>query len=386
MITRADVDALSRLGSDQWPIVSLILRVDKERIDDDYTIRLKNLLRDAADTLDDRFDPPQRKAVLEDLERIREFFRDEGDRFGRGVAVFAASKAGIWQVYELPRDVDSEIVIGFEAHVAPLIKILEQLEPFVTCLISRDNARLFYGRLGNFEELEQIVDVDVPGQHEQGGWSQARYERHVDEHARAHFKRVADELFHIFEEQPFRWLILGGPDEVAAAFLEHLHPYVRERHAGTVRVLMEANINEVHEESCKIIRRWLREEKERAIEILRNEVGGGDQGVAGLEPTLMALQQGQILTLLVDDSYQAPGAVCLNCRSVQREGGTGQQCIFCGGPLQALDNVVPEIVTGAFRQGANLLFMTDPELQDAMRDLGRIGAILRFSLKSQSEA
>src|SRR5690606_34567872 len=108
VITRADVDALSRLGSDQWPIVSLILRVDKERIDDDYTIRLKNLLREAADTLDDRFDPQQRKAVLEDLERIREFFRDEGDRFGRVVAVFAASQAGIWQVHELPRDVESQ--------------------------------------------------------------------------------------------------------------------------------------------------------------------------------------------------------------------------------------------------------------------------------------
>jgi len=385
VITRADVDALSRLGSDQWPIVSLILRVDKERIDDDYTIRLKNLLREAADTLDDRFNPQQRKAVLEDLERIREFFRDEGDRFGRGVAVFAASQAGIWQVHELPRDVESQIAIGFEAHVAPLIKILEQLEPFVTCLIARDSARLFYGRLGKFEELQQIVDEEVPGQHDQGGWSQARYERHIDEHARAHFKRVADELFHIFEEQPYRWLILGGPDEVVAAFLEQLHPYVRERHAGTVRVLMEANINEVHEESCEIIRRWILDEKLRAIEMLRNEVLSGDRGVAGLEPTLMALQQGQILTLLVDDSYQAPGAVCLNCRSVQREGGTGQQCVFCGGPLQALDNVVPEIVTGAFRQGANLLFLTQPETQEPMRDLGRIGALLRFSLTSQSE-
>src|SRR5690606_17424182 len=162
----------------------------------------------------------------------------------------------------------------------------------------------------------------------------ARFERHIEEHARAHFKRVADELFHIFEEQPYRWLILGGPDEVVASFLEQLHPYVRDRHAGTVRVLMEANINDVHEARCEIIRRWVLDEKARALEILRNEVLSGDRGAGGLDATLMALQQGQILTLLVDDTFEAPGAVCLNCRSVQREGGTDQKCMFCGGPLR----------------------------------------------------
>ncbi|MDI3339798.1 MAG: Vms1/Ankzf1 family peptidyl-tRNA hydrolase [Sphaerobacter sp.] len=386
MITRADVERLSRLTSTEWPIISLFLRVDKERIDEDYTIRLKNLLRQAADDLDDRFDSRQRQAVLADLDRIRDFFRDEGSRFGRGVAVIAASNAGIWEVHELPREVESKIVIDFEAHVAPMIRILEQLEPFVTCLISRDSARIFYGRLGTFEQLQQIVDEDVPGQHEQGGWAQARYERHIDEHARMHFKRVADELSRLFEQQPYRWLILGGPDEVVAAFVEQLHPYVRERHAGTVRLLMEANINEVHADSCEIIRRWLRDEKARAIEMLRNEALSGDQGVAGIDATIDALQQGQILTLIVDDSFQAPGAVCQHCGSVQRKDGTDQQCMFCGGPLRQLTDVVAAIVTRAFQQGANLLFLTTPEEREPMEELGRIGALLRYSLSNQTNA
>lgn len=384
MITRSDVDALSRLQSDRWPIISLTLRVDKERIDDDYTIRLKNLLREAADSLDERFDHEQREAVLADLERIREFFRDEGHKFGQGAALFAATQAGSWQVHQLPRDVGSTISVDFKTNVAPIIKVFEQLEPFVTCLIARNSARIFYGRLGAFEELRYIVDEDVPGQHDQGGWSQARFERHIEEHARNHYKRVANELFQLFEEQPFRWLVIGGPDEVAAAFLEQLHPYLRERHAGTVRLLMEANIKEVLDDSRDIIRRWIQQEKERGLELLRSEVMSSDLGVAGVEATMEALQQGQILTLLVDDTLQTPGAVCTNCDAVQREDGADSQCQFCGGPLQHLDDVIPTIITRTFRQGANLLFMTTPEQQSKLRALGGIGALLRFRANNPS--
>jgi peptide chain release factor subunit 1 len=44
-ITRREVEGLGALRSDQWPIVSLYLRVDKEHVTDDhYSIRLKNLL------------------------------------------------------------------------------------------------------------------------------------------------------------------------------------------------------------------------------------------------------------------------------------------------------------------------------------------------------
>jgi len=386
VITRSDVDAISRLAGDGWPIVSLILRVDKERIDEDYTIRLKNLLRHAADNLDDRYDHDQTEAALADLARIGAFFRDEGNQFGQGVAVYASGRAGIWRLAEIPREVDSQIHVGLEPFIAPLVRALDRLTPFCTCLVSRNQARIFYGQMGTFDELAQIVDSDVPGQHDQGGWSQARYERHIEEHTRAHFKRVADELLALFQERPFRWLIIGGTSEVVATFVELLHPYVKDRQIGTIRTLMEANVNEVHRESCAVADRWATDEKQRATEMVRNEALSGDRGVGGVDNTIMALQQGQILTLVVDDSLSTPGSVCLNCRSVQpTTDDRPEQCLFCQGPLEHLNDVIPEIVTGVFRQNASILFLDTPELRNRLLDLGRIGALLRFHVASQSE-
>ncbi len=386
VITHADIDGLSRLSTETWPLISLYLRIDKERIDENYTIRLKNLLRDAADTLGDRFDHEQTVAILADLERIRDFFQDSGNRYGRGVALFVSGRADIWRVYEIPRDVESQISIGFEAQVAPLFRLLEQLETFCTCIISRDRARIFHGVMEEISEIVQILD-EVPGQHDQGGWSQARYERHIEEHVRAHFKRVADQLFQLWNDRPYRFLILGGPEEVVQSFLDQLHPYVRDCYIGAIHLLMVANTNDIRRESNDVIARWRQADMQRLIETLRDETLSGDRGVAGIDKTIMALQQGQVLTLLVDDSLRVPGAVCSRCHSVQpQQNASGTECVFCSGDLVQVEDVIPSITTMAFRQDAAVVYPEATELQAQLRDLGRIGAVLRFNIPSEPMA
>ena len=141
--------------------------------------------------------------------------------------------------------------------------------------IPRPGAYLF-GHMGKIEELSESRDEMVPGQHDQGGWSQARYERHIEEHVRAHFKETAGQLFDLAQHRPFRLLVIGGTEEVVAGFIETLHPYVRERHVGSIRILPEANINDVHRESCEVITRWLDHEKQRMIDALRNQAPTGE--------------------------------------------------------------------------------------------------------------
>ncbi len=384
MMTRDKIEALSSLSTPEWPTISLYLRIDKERIDEDFTIRLKNLLGDAAENLDDDYSHDQRKSVLDDLERIKEFVRDEQDRFGRGLALFVNSNAEVFEAIEIPSQIESTITIGSYANVAPLIRLREQLEPFCTCLIARDQARIFFSTMGRIEELSLSRDDMVPGQHNQGGWSQSRYERHIDEHVRSHFKEIASQLFDLAEERPFRLLVLGGADEVVAGFVETLHPYVRERHVGTVRLLMEANINEVHNDSSEVINRWLDGEKQRAIDALRSQAPTGELSATGLESTIRAFQQGQIMTLLLSTTFESPGVICQKCGSFLGPSETdGSGCRYCGGLLHHVDNIVPEIVLGTFRQGAKIIFLESPDQQFQAGEFGGIGALLRFSVEAE---
>jgi peptide chain release factor subunit 1 len=384
MMTRDKIEALSNISTPEWPSISLYLRIDKERIDEDFTIRLKNLLNDAAEQVEQGFSHEQREAVLSDLERIREYVRDEQNRYGRGLAMFVNSHDDIFEAIDIPANVESSVSIGLELNVVPLIRLREAFESYCTCLISRDQYRIFFSQFGRIEELSFSRDDMVPGKHDQGGWSQARYERHIEEHVRSHFKDSANRLFQIAQERPFRLLVLGGPDEVVSAFVDFLHPYVRERHVGNIRLLLEANINEVERDSCEVIDRWRDREKQRVIDALRDQAPSGELRATGIGPTIEALVQGQIMTLIVDTAFQAPGAICEKCGSLQvLSDDSDGSCIYCGGPLRHIDNIVPEVVRGAFKQGARVIFLDSPEQQQQAAEFGGIGALLRFAVEAE---
>src|ERR687898_198576 len=51
-------------------------------------------------------------------------------------------------------------------------------------------------------ERKGLVD-DVHGQHSQGGWSQARYQRSVDEDVQDHLRNVADAVWRSFKRRSF---------------------------------------------------------------------------------------------------------------------------------------------------------------------------------------
>jgi peptide chain release factor subunit 1 len=387
-VTRQAVERLASYESPEWPVISLYLRVDHEHITDDhYSIRLKNLLKGISEQPGIELNRIQLEALSADVERIRSFFRDHGDEFGQGVALFASSQAGLWEIYETPREVGNHVVVDFRPAIAPLVRMLEQFEPVCVCLVSRDRARIFTGHLNEFSERAVKLDREVPGQHEQGGWSQARFQRHIEEHVHQHFKRLAGDLYSLFEQEPFRLLVVAGPHEVVKDFLEYLHPYLRERYIGTFYVLMEATAKQVRDEAVEIVREWARQEKQRYLDLLRHEALGNDMGVTGLPRVVEALQMGNVVTLLVDDRLQVPGSYCLHCGVVQPpDEEMAGRCLYCRGPIRQVADIVPVVYTNAYRQKANLVFFTERELQEQLAEFGGIGALLRFRVTATAES
>lgn len=387
-ITRREVEELGALRSDQWPVVSLYLRVDKEHVTDDhYSIRLKNLLRELEQTKEQiGLTRAQAVAVDEDIERIREFFRDHGDEFGQGVALFASSRAGLWRVYHVPREVGNEADLDFRPVIGRLVRVVESFEPVCTCLISRDRARIFTGHLAVFREVAVRLDEEVPGQHGQGGWSQARFARHIEEHVRQHFQRVGQVLFQLFEQEPFRFLIVAGPDEVVRDFVDGLHPYLRERYVGSFNCLMEATTKQVQEETKRIISAWQRQERERYLDLVLEEALSQDMAVVGLDRVVEVVQIRNVNALVIDDSLSVPGKYCLRCGALQAIGSDVSECQFCGGPVRARQNIVPEVYAEAYRQNANLVFITEPDLRERLQPYGGVGAILRYRIGALTTA
>ncbi len=304
------------------------------------------------------------------LERARAFLERELAADGaRAVAVFAAESAGLFETVRLPRPVRNRVAIGHSPLVGPLAA-LERREAWCVTLVNRREGRIFRGSPDGLRELDWVHD-DVHGQHDQGGWSQARYQRSVDKEAADHLRRTADVLFRHFRRRPFEHLLLGGPAEVVADFESKLHHYLAERVAGRVDVDVE---HSGPEEVLEAARPCFEEvEKRREAEALAR-LEAGSRAVAGLGEVARALGERRIETLLVSERFRAPGAVCAQCGWVT--GAEERACPVDGSELEPLDDVTEAAVELAVQQSAEVLPVRHSA--DKLEALDGIAALLRF--------
>ncbi|GBC86645.1 hypothetical protein HRbin12_00643 [bacterium HR12] len=363
---------LAEWNPDGVPITSLYLTVDGRRYPrrSDYEVRLEELLRAGRARAADLPEVAVR-SVEGDLASFDAFVREHFERGDtRGLALFSASAAGLWEAIRLPRPVRDRVVIAPRADVRMLEALLETYEATCVALTDYEKARIFLARLGRVEEVRDLVD-EVPGRHDQGGWSQMRMQRHVDDHRTQHLKRVADVLFRLHRDRGFEHLVLAGPGEAHRELEGLLHEYLRRRVRAHAALAMTATLEDVRARIVEIEEELERERERGLVQRLAEAVGSG-RGVAGLEATLDALGQGRVGTLVVDLDHVAPGGVCDACG---RLGARASACPACGAPMREVPDVVEVAVAACYERGCEVETVTTDE---RLGELGGIGALLRF--------
>ena len=374
-VSAPDRDRLRRLAElrlDRPVVLSLYLDLDPTEFATPpaRATAVRSLLDEAERRVKERHTLPHedRTALESALERARAFLERELPTDGaHAVAVFASQPVDLFEALRLPRSVRSRVAIGRSPLVGPLAR-LERVERWCVALVSRRDARIFRGSPDGIREIEQIHDT-VFGQHDQGGWSQARYQRGIEKEKDDHLKNTAEALMRHFKRRPFQRLITGGPREVVADFEQKLHGYLRERLAGRIEVDVDtATPDQVLQAAQPRFEELERKRESEALERL------GERGARGLGEVLPALNERRVEVLLLEEQFSAPGAQCPEC------GWLGpadeKRCPVDGSELVPLDNLSDAAIELALQQSAGLLAMRhNPE---ALRQHEGIAAVLRF--------
>ena len=357
-------------------VTSCYLDVDGRRLRHaDYEAQLDHLVRQGRDKAT-CFGAEAVRSVAADLDRINSWVRGRFDRSHvRGLAFFACSADGFFEVVESPLPVRNGIVVNHTPHVRPLEAILQAYERFAVVLVDRQRARLFHFELGELTERTEVFDAlprgtalaGHPGQGSRG----AHVQRHSDEVAHRHLKHAADVTFSELQEHPVDHVIVGGPHEVVAEFEGLLHPWVRERVADRLTIAATAGPDDVRQAALAVEDAVARRHEAGLVERLRDAVGTG-AGVAGLPPTLAALVARRVELLLVSDGYETEGWRCRSCRYL---GAVGRRCPVCGNSMDLVGDVVEEAVEEALANKCRVQIVRENADLDV---LGRIGALLRF--------
>jgi hypothetical protein len=385
--------ALSEVSVPSGRVVSLFLDLDPEMFATpparESQIRsLVDELGRRIDELADDLEHEELAALRADRDRVESYLTGELDAEGvQGVAIFACGPAGLWEVIGLPHPVEMQVTIDRAPRLEQLLRDA-QADRWAVVAVSRAHARLLRGSEHGLTETLQRDD-DVHGRHQQGGWSQARYQRSVDREADSHVDATMETLYRAYRRRPFDHLLFVTADELWPTIERSLHADLTRLVAGHVEGEVEHSRPEELLEVARPVMERVEIERERELMArLAQGLGTGGRGAAGLQPTLDMLVQARVEALLLVEGFSAPGAVCPSCGWMGADPDVAT-CPVDGTGVQRREDVVDAAVASALQQDAAVVVV--PRREDAedpgggpsprfleLQGHGGIAAVLRF--------
>jgi len=280
-------------------------------------------------------------AARDDLERAQAFLEGDLDRSGAaGFALYVSGLAGSWHEVPLATPVRDAAHVGRTFVLAPLLESLERDHELILAAVGRERGTVWRTRSGRTELLEDRTE-EIGRRHDQGGWSQARLQRSVDEDALDHFRDVADILAHTIQPGSGGALLLVAcVEEQRSTFEALLAPHVRQALLGWTTVEAHAGEDALEPEAQRLLAARLESERAGLLERWRGARAYGDRATASWAEALEAAADGAVEAALVDG--RSPDAwVCPACDRGSLEPGS---CALDGTQLVAAPGGALEIV------------------------------------------
>lgn len=375
----SQIEELAKFHSPRLLTTSLYLDCDKGRLSKkEIALSLKNLLnrgRERAAALD--LSKEQKESLASDLELMAD--RAAGRLAGLshpGLALFSCRGENFWKEFALGASPRNRLVFDRNPYVKPLSVVLDESLRVCVMLVDRREARWLAVRSGEAVALDSLRS-DVPSKIKPGGFEgtdSKRIERHVEAHLLDHLKKAAQTTFDLFKAHPFDVLFLGCADELRPEVEGLLHPYVKNKLRGTLKLKPGAGPDTVIRAAAEREKRFKAEEEGRLLDLFTSELEKGGLAVSGLRDTLRSLNSGEALTLLVSRGLSAPGRLCSRCGLLWLE---EKECPACRKPTAAVLDIVDEAVEAAMDKKTGVRHINPPSRLD---HYGRIGALLRYKI------
>ena len=324
----------------------------------------------------------ERTALERDIKRIGSYLIADLDPSGaHGVAVYCSSQQSLFEVIRLHHPVTSDIVIETIPKLEPL---LPAHEPACVCvtLVNRRDARFFIphgsAKLGEHRFEEQLHD-EVRGQHRQGGWSEANYERSIEADVDAHLRRAGERLYGLLRTHRFDRLVVGGPHEVVTRFTSDLHADLRAvlDEAELALDVNTTSATEIDEALLPLRQRWRELAQWDALQRLLSTTHQREGTSAGIEDTLGALGRRQVSALVLGPRADAQGGECPQCGQLFVT-DNGKRCEADGRELRRLHSLRSAMIRSALLQDADVIVLDDFEDRPEIAAFTGVGAILRY--------
>jgi len=314
----------------------------------------------------------QRQGLKADFERIALYFEDEFDRDGaHGVAVFSAGLDDVWVPLALTEPAPDEVKVGRTFYLAPLVPLVGRGGGAIVAVVSREQGRLYRLQAGRLVEVEDLSE-EQPRRHDQGGRSQSRRQRHIDNLAAQHVTEVAEELDRRLRGNKGLRAVVVSTDDLRSTFEEALSQEARAAVAGWTTAEAHAGPTDLLELANPVLDAWRAAEEAETLARWQEETGRNGRAVAGWEKTLEAASDARVELLLFADGVRRKAWECPSCGRISGQAGT---CPLDGTPMDEDEEGLDLAVHQTLAHGGTVSALQRNTDLDSVEG---IGALLRF--------
>jgi peptide chain release factor subunit 1 len=374
LVTWSLLRELAGLRAEKGCAISLYLNLDPSEVPTagDAQTRMNAMLNAAEKTDRKDLTHEQRVSLKSDFERIADWFDNDFERDGaQGLAVFAAGLDNFWRTVPLPEPVPDSAKVSRDLYLAPLVPLVARADGTIVAVIGREQGQLYRLRAGRLEEIAEHFD-EQPGQHDQGGWSQARYQRHIEKLVQEHLKGVAQELDRSRRQLHAPKVVLVCAEEIRSELLDALSPEARAAVVGWTSASAQASPAELLEAVLPVLHAAESKDESAAIDRWREEAGRHGRAASGWEQTLEAASDARVELLLFQNGTDRPAYRCPACgRAAISEGN----CPLDGTRLEPTDAGLDLAVHQTLAHGGAVWAIRHHE---DLAPVEGIGALLRF--------
>jgi len=296
------LERLARREPVRFPVISLYLNAQPDsRGKDHYAAFLRKEMHGRVRDFKPR--SAERKSFEEDVARIESYVSEEVRPSANGIAIFACSAADFFEALQLDAPIERHrLTVGDRPHLYPLARIVDRYPRHAVLLSDTNHARIYVFGRGRTIEREEVKSWKL-SRTDAGGWSQMRYQRHVDDHYLHHAKDVVEALGRIVVEDRAEYVFLAGDEVIVPLLREQLPKDLAKKVVGVLRLEMRASEQEVMEAASRALAGYGAKAEAERVERLRGEWRAAGLAVAGPLAVGEALEKGQVDELLISTAF-----------------------------------------------------------------------------------
>jgi peptide subunit release factor 1 (eRF1) len=225
-----------------------------------------------------------------------------------GLALFACAGAeDFFESVQLDAPLERhEIYVDRQPHLYTLALVTKQFPRYAAVVADTNSARLFVFGLSCTVSEDRVQSAKL-SRTQTGGWSQARFQRRMENYHQHHVKEVLEVLDRVVRKEEIQYIVFAGDQVVIPLLEKQLSPFLAAKVIDVLRLGIHTPERQVLEATLAAMRRQDARDDSEKVEHLIGDYRSGGLAVVGVHDVLAALSKGQVEEVLLSTSFKGEG-------------------------------------------------------------------------------